>query len=111
MTITQSFTKVVSALKKKHRNKKQLSHLNETLNDFMLGIDTNADAIQNETLQPPTSNLFDNFGRFTVGENSASHDQVIEKNIADRNRKQVDSAVTVVEIECMTRFGQRWITL
>ena len=39
---------MVSARKKKHQYKeKQISQMNRTLNDFVIGNDTNVDAIKN----------------------------------------------------------------
>ena len=44
-----------------------------------------------------TSRFGNIFGRFIVGENCAIQDQVIEKNIADKIRKEVDGALMSVE--------------
>ena len=51
----------------------------------------------NETLDPQTSGLVNDFGRSTVGENCLNQDQVIEKNIADKIKKEVDNAFMAVE--------------
>ena len=71
--------------------------MNENINDFIVGNNTKADAIGNETLEPQTSCLINFFGRSTVGTNSASQDQTIEKNIADKIRKEVGNAVMAFE--------------
>ena len=70
---------MVSTRKKKHQDKKQLSLLNKTLNVFAIGTITNIKSIGNESLEAQTNGLSNNFWRVTVGENSASQDQVIEK--------------------------------
>jgi len=69
---------MVSIPKKNHQNKKQLIQLNKTSIDFIIGNDSNADAIENEALGPQTSGFVKSFGMFTVGETSASQDQVVE---------------------------------
>ena len=51
--------------------KKQLSQLNETSNDFIFGNITNVSAIGNETLEPQTNVRCKNFQKFVSGENSA----------------------------------------
>ena len=43
------FTKMVSPRKKKNQQKRQLSQLNETLNDFVIVNDANVSAMGNET--------------------------------------------------------------
>ena len=63
----------------------------------MIGNNTNGDVAENETAEPQTAGLVNNFGGSIVGENSLNHDQIIERNFADRIRKEVDSAVTAVE--------------
>ena len=64
---------------------------------MIIGNDANADSIGNETLEPRTNVRVDNFGRSSVGEDSASHDQVFERDIVEKIRKEVDNAVTSVE--------------
>ena len=53
--------KKVSTRKKKNHQKRQLIQLNETLNDFIFGNNTNASAIGNETVEPQTIGCFDDF--------------------------------------------------
>ena len=48
-------------------------------------------------MDPQTSGLVNDFGRSTVGENCVNHDQVIEKNIADKIKREVDEVVMAVE--------------
>ena len=81
--------------RKKHQHKKQISLLNKTLNDFVIGNNANASSVGNDNLEPQSSSLANIFGRNTIGENSASQNQVFEKN-ADRIRKAVDNAVMTV---------------
>ena len=71
---------MISTQKKKNQLKKQLSQLNVTLNDFVIGSCSNASAMENETLQQQTNGHFNDFER-TV--DSASHNEVIGNNIDD----------------------------
>ena len=71
--------------------------MKETLNGSVIGNNTNASSKKNGTLEPQTNSLSNNFGRITVGENSACQDQILEKNIDDKIRKAVDHAVMIVE--------------
>ena len=89
--------KVVSTRKKKHQHKGQLSQLNEALNDFVTDTKTNASATAIETLELQTNDLPKNFGRITVGENSACQDQVLEKNVDNKIRRAGNIAVMTVE--------------
>ena len=89
--------KTVSTRKKKSQHKRQISQLNETLNDFVIGNNTSAGAIGNETLQLQKNGSSNNFWRVTVGENSACQNQVIENNTDDKIRKAVDTATMTVE--------------
>ena len=70
--------------KKKHRSKRLLSLLKKTLNVFVIGNDFNAGAIQNGIIEPQISGLVTNFGKTSVRENYTNHDQVTERNIADK---------------------------
>ena len=79
---------------KKHQNKRLLNQLNDTLKDFVLGNDINTDAIGNKILQPQIIGLINKFRRSAFVENSASHDQFVERNLADKTKKKVDNAVT-----------------
>ena len=88
---------MVSTRKKKHQNKKLLSKLNETSNDFIIGSDTNADKIENETVEPQTSGLVNSFGKSAVGENSISRNQVTDGIITEEIREEVDNAITDVK--------------
>ena len=46
---------MVSTREKKNQQKKQLSQLNATLNDFVIGNGTNVSAMENETLEQQTN--------------------------------------------------------
>ena len=67
------------------------------LNGFIIGSITNADAVENETVDPQTSDYVNSFGRSAVDKNSAIHDQVIDRKICDRLRKEFFNAVMAVE--------------
>ena len=83
--------------REKISTKGNFGQLNETLNAFVIGNNTNADAIRKESLQPQTIGLINNFGNPTVGENGGNQTQVVVKNFADKIRKEVENAVMAVE--------------
>ena len=93
MNTIQLFTKNVSTRKKKQHNKRQLSRFNETLYDFIIGNNNNADTIGHETAELRPLDLIIILESPHSSKNSSSQDQVIEKNIADKIRKEVDNAV------------------
>ena len=80
--------------KKEKSAEKQLGQLNETLNDFIIGIGFNVSAMENETLEQHNNGQHNDFERFV---DSASQDQVIENNIDDKIGKRVNDAVLIVE--------------
>ena len=82
---------------KKNNHKKQLSQLNETLNDFVIGNNTNVSAAGNESLEPQTNGRYSSFERIIEGENSACRNQVLENNNDDKIKRAVDNAVMTVE--------------
>ena len=49
-------------------------------------------------MEPQSNGFVNNFGTFSVGENSIGQDQGFGKNIGDKIRNEVDNAITVVEI-------------
>ena len=63
------------------------------MNDFIIGNNTKADAVEKETVKPQTNDLVNNFGWPTVGQNIASPTQVIEKSIVNMIKKDVVKAV------------------
>ena len=90
-------TNMVPTRKKKYQKKKLRNQINKSSNDFITDSNTNVDAADNGTLEPQAS-WFDNiFGRSTVAGNNARNDQVIERKIADRFKKETENAVTGVE--------------
>ena len=107
MTSQFEYNSIISAkwfllVRRNTRSKKQFSQLNETLNDFLIGKNTNAERIENESLELQTIGPVDNSGRFTVGEHSASQAQVFERNIAEycnisKIGKAVDNVVMIFE--------------
>ena len=70
---------MVSTRKRNIRTQVDLSQLNEHRNNFNIVNSTNVDTIENDSIESQTVGLADNFGRFAVGENNASHDQAIEQ--------------------------------
>ena len=85
---------MVSIRKKKHQNKRLLCQFNESMNDSIFGNNTDAHVAGHETSVPQTQGLVSSFGRSTVVGNIANHNQVVERDIADRFRKEVGSAAT-----------------
>ena len=55
---------MVSTRKRRNQQKTQLSHLNETLNDFIIGNGSNVSAMENEILQQQTDGQQKDFERF-----------------------------------------------
>ena len=66
---------------KKNQQKRQLSYLNETLDDFVVGNDNNMGATENEKLEQQTNSPNDELEMF-VG--CSSQKQVKEKKIDDK---------------------------
>ena len=79
-----------------------MSQSNETLNDFIFGNCTNANANENETLEPQTSGLVDSSENFAVTDNSAVHDKVVERKIAVKIRSTM--LLQLSKIESLARF-------
>ena len=79
------------------QSKKKFGQLYESLNDFIIGNDINANTIENQTTEPQTVDLINISGSCRAGENGESYDQIFEINIADRNRKELEKTVTVVQ--------------
>ena len=52
---------MVFSSKKKHQIRKQSNQLDKTLNNFIIGIITNAGAIPSEIMEPHTGNLASKF--------------------------------------------------
>ena len=78
----------------------QLIQLNETLNNFVIGSNTNVGATENETIEYQTDGRNNNREGIIDGEISACQSQVIGKNVDDKFIKVVDSAVQTVK-NCM----------
>ena len=70
--------------------------MNETSNDFVIGINTNVSAIEKETSEPHVNARYNNAEKNINGERRACQNQVIENNIDDKIRKAVDNAVMTV---------------
>ena len=67
--------------------------MNETLNDFVISDDTNANKIGYSTFKCHINSHRNIFGRITVNENSACQNQIIEN---DRDEKKIKAAYSVV---------------
>ena len=85
---------MVCTRKNKNQQKRKLSLLNRTLNDFIIGNGTNVNAMENETLEQQTNGPRNDFEKFN---NYLSQNQVIESNTDDRIRNAVGNAVVAVE--------------
>ena len=85
---------MVSTRKMKNQQKRQFSQLNETLNDFIIGNNTNMGVTENENSEQQASGRHRDFERII---DDASQNQVIGNNTDDRSRDVVDSAVIAVE--------------
>ena len=85
---------MVSTRKKKNQQKRQLSQLDQTLNDFVVGNSVNVNVSESENLEQQTNGQPNDFERV---ENSARPNQVIESNIDDQITRAVSSAVMTVE--------------
>ena len=81
--------------RKKRNQQKKLSHLNETLDDFIIGNATGKSAMENETLEEQTNGQHNYLERFV---DSESQNQVIEKSVDDKIRRLVDNVDSTVEI-------------
>ena len=76
--------------------KNLFSQLNEFLNNFIIGKNSQAGVNENKA-EDPQNGLDDNFGSAICGENRVSCSQVIGRNIVDRVAKEVDCVVAAVE--------------
>ena len=94
---------MVSTGKKKHQNRRLVTQLNESLDDFILDNSTNADIAENETLCRQNINLVKEFGKSAVDRKGPKSCHEIETNFAYRIKKAVADAVSAVEIG----FGHR----
>ena len=88
---------MVSTRKRRNQQKKQLSQLNETLNDFAIDSNTNVGVTENETLVSQTDSRYSNPERSVDGEISACPNQVKVNNSGNKIGKAVDNAVKIVE--------------
>ena len=61
------------------------------MNDFVNNNNTQVGVVEAEIVGTQNNVLVDNLGCETLGEDSESHNQVIEGNIANRVRKEVEN--------------------
>ena len=85
---------MVSTRKKENQQKRQLSHLEETLNDSAIGNSVNVNVLEKENLGQETNGQHNDFGRL---DNSERQNQVIENHIDDQITRAVSSDVMTVE--------------
>ena len=85
---------MVSTRKMKNQQKRQLSHLDETLNDSAIGNSVNVNVSESETFEQETTGQLKDFGRL---DNSERQNQGIENHIDDQTTRAVDSAVMIFE--------------
>ena len=90
-------SKMVPARKNKSQNKKQLSQLDETLNDFVISSGTTVDTMRNEGLELQANGHDEDFGGIV---NDVTQNQVIESNVDNRIR-DVDNHVVIALENCM----------
>ena len=91
--------KLIATSKEKGQQKKQLSQLDETLNDFVFGNSVNVNVSESENMEQHSHGQPNHFERV---DNSALN-QVIENNIDDQITRAVRSAVIVSKIACTSR--------
>ena len=77
---------MVSTRKKKNQQKRQLSQLDETLNDFVIGNNVNVNVLENEHLEQETNGQSNDLER--VGD-SVRQNQVIEKNLTIKSQERL----------------------
>ena len=88
---------MIRTRKKKSHNKRQLSQLDENLNDFVIASGTTVNIMRNGDLELQAKGYHESLGGIVKG---ASQNQVIGSNTDDRIKNAVDSAVIVVK-NCM----------
>ena len=67
------------------------------MNDFANGSVTEAGVADDEIVGPQDGSPVNKFGSVTIGANSASCIQVIEKNVANKSKRKVDNVVAAVQ--------------
>ena len=93
-SLSQYVAKMVSTRKKKNQQKRHFTQLNETLNDFIIGNNTNTGVSENEILEQQASGRHRYFERIV---NNASQNQLRGNNTDDGIRDAVETAVIAVE--------------
>ena len=88
---------MISTGKKNNQQKRQLSQLNETLNDFVTGNNVNVNVSDCGKLEQQTNVQSNDFDRI---DNSVRQNQVIGNKIDDQTTRAVSIAVMTVE-NCM----------
>ena len=88
------------------KEKRPLSRLNGTFNDFVIGNNTNVSAKGNKILETQANGCYNNAERIIAAENSARQNQVTENKFNEKSRKAVDdmTLLCLSQVECTTRF-------
>ena len=87
---------MVFTRKRRSQQKRQLTQLNGSLNDIVIGSNTKVGVIEKQTLESQTHLHYNKWERIADGDISTHQNQVIGNNIDDRIRKAVDSTVKTV---------------
>ena len=85
---------MVSTCKKKNQQKRQLSQLDETLNDNVIGNSVNVIVSESENLEQQTDGQCNDSERV---DNSVCQNQVLENEVDNKITKAVSSAVMTVQ--------------
>ena len=83
-----------SYLQERNQQNRQLSQLDETLNDFVIGNSVNVNVSESENLEKQTDGQCNDSERI---DNSVCQNQVMENKIDDQITRAVNSAVLAVE--------------
>ena len=67
------------------------------MNDSVIGKNIRAGSTENEALEPRNGGVIGDYGVEAFAGTIASHNQVMEREIAERIRKEVDNVVAGVE--------------
>ena len=88
---------MVSTCKRRNQQKRQLSQLNETLNDFAIGSKANVGVIGNENLEPQIDGHYNIREEAVDDEISACRNHALRNNIDEKIQKAVDNEVMNVD--------------
>ena len=95
----------------KNQQKRQFIHLNENLNDFVIGGNANIVLVGDEAMESQADghyNYPDRNVRSVAGKITACQNQVEGNKIEARIRKRLTMQSRPSKIACMTLFRQQW---